>query len=356
MLFNIFSRLRRRPERLPAITAERLLHDLNRVDTFQVLSDTTARALALTNDPNATLAEVAELVRRDSVLTVAVLKLANSMAYRGKFAVDDLKKAVPRLGLRGCRQVLATAGMRGVFRNRPPQMADACEALLRHGLFTAALAGQLNAVAGIGFGGEAFTAGMLHDIGRLVVCVRAPDAFAQVDPLTFTETPAVLDTERALLGTTHCEVGGRFARVNGLSEAVTAAIEGHHAPVAEKQFPLLVALTAAADDLANHVQRERTLKAYRPARARVRGPARDIGECAGRLYATQTRRDRGRGDPRNPRNASRVYLARPNERGYTCPNTGATAWRAGFGSGSSGSASPGPRARTSSLPTATRSH
>lgn len=267
MLFNIFSRLRRRTDRLPAVTAERLLHDLARVDTFPVLSDTTARALALTNDPNATLADIVDLVRRDTVLTVAILKLANSMAYRGKFPVDDLKKAVPRLGLRGCRQVLAAAGMRGVFRNRPPQVADACEALLRHGLFTAALAGQLNAVAGIGFGGEAFTAGMLHDIGRLVVCVRAPDAFARVDPLTFDEAPAVLDSERALLGTTHCELGGRFARANGLSEGVIAAIEGHHRPAGEKRFPLLVALTAAADDLANHVQRERKLGPFRPGRS-----------------------------------------------------------------------------------------
>lgn len=267
MLFNVFSRLRRRNDRLQAVATARLLHDLNRVDTFPTLSDATARALALTNDPNATLADLGDLVRRDSVLTLAVLKLANSVAYRGKYPVDDLKKALPRIGMRGTRQVLAAAGMRGVFRNRPPEVADACEALLRHGLFVAALAGRLNAVAGIGFTGEEFTAGLLHDIGRLVACVRAPAAFTQVDPLTFDEGAEVLERERAALGLSHCELGGRFARTNGLPDAVVAAIEGHHAPAGEKRFPLLVALTAAADDLANHVQRERRVGTFRPARA-----------------------------------------------------------------------------------------
>jgi HD-like signal output (HDOD) protein len=61
------------------------------------------------------------------------------------------------------------------------------------------------------------------------------------------------------MGTDHCEIGTRFARANALPRPVASAIWHHHDPGAEKEYPILVALTAAADALANYVQRERKL-------------------------------------------------------------------------------------------------
>jgi len=265
MFFSAFTRLlRRNPS--PQVPVAGLLGNLDRVETFPTLSDTAARALSVMNDPNAALTDLADLIRRDGVLAAAVLKLSNSAAYRGRYPTDTVSKATAKLGMRGCQQVLATVGVRGVFKSRVPGAEAACEALLRHALFTATLATRLNAAGGIGFRGEEFTAGLLHDIGRVILCVRAPEAFPRVDPLTFREDAETLAHEHAVMGTDHCAIGTRFALANALPRPVACAIRHHHAPGAEKEYPLLVALTAAADALANHVQRERKLTNFCPER------------------------------------------------------------------------------------------
>ena len=263
MFFSAFTRLLRRTPS-PQVSVAGRLGDLDRVETFPTLSDTATRAMSVMNDPNAALTDLADLIRRDGVLATAVIKLSNSAAYRGRYPIDTVTKAITKLGMRGCQQVLATVGLRGVFKSRVPGAEAACEALLRHSLFTATLATQLNAAGGIGFRGEEFTAGLLHDIGRVILCVRAPEAFPQVDPLTFHENAQTLSHERQVMGTDHCEIGIRFAHANALPRPVACAIRHHHDPGAEKEYPLLVALTAAADALANHVQRERKLTNFRP--------------------------------------------------------------------------------------------
>ncbi|HEY1189079.1 MAG TPA: HDOD domain-containing protein [Gemmata sp.] len=263
MFFTAFTRLFRREQPLK-LPSSNLIKDLGRIESFPTLSAITVRAMALTNDPKATLADLADLIRHDGVLSVAVLKVANSAANRGRRASENVQQATVRLGMRRCQQVIATVGVRGVFKYSSPDVGVMCEGLLRHALFTAAIASKLNAAGDLGFRGEEFTAGLLHDIGRVIMCVRAPAAFASLDPLTFQEDGSVLAREREAIKFDHCEVGVRFARANQLPATVTNAILNHHFPQAERDFPLLVSLTAAADDLANHVQRERKLRNYRP--------------------------------------------------------------------------------------------
>lgn len=263
MFFTAFTRLFRR-EPPPQLLLPDLVRDLGRIESFPTLSAVTVRAMALTNDPKATLTDLAELVRQDPMLSVAVLKVANSAVNRGRRASENVQQATVRLGMRRCQQVIAAVGVRGVFKYSTPQVGVMCEGLLRHALFTATIASRLNAAGDLGFRGEEFTAGLLHDIGRVVMCVRAPDAFAVIDPLTFQEDGTVLARERDAIRFDHCEIGLRFARANQLPPSVTNAILNHHFPQAEREFPLLVALTAAADGLANHVQRERKLSNYRP--------------------------------------------------------------------------------------------
>jgi HD-like signal output (HDOD) protein len=248
MFFSAFTRLFRREQEEP-LPAGAQLGDLGRIESFPVLSDTTVRALAAINDPDSTLGDLAEVIRRDGVLATAVLKLANSAAYRGRYPIETLTQATSRLGMRGCQQVVASVGVRATFRAPTPEVGAACDALLRHALFTGALAARLNAAAGFGF--------------RVILCARAPKAFARIDPLTFRECAATPARERELLGTDHCEVGLRFARANSLPQPIASVIQHHHTPEATPDNPLLVALVAVADALANHTQRERKLTTFR---------------------------------------------------------------------------------------------
>ena len=261
MFFRAFAKLARAVV-APPPPEPAAFRDLGKIESFPTLSDTAVRVIALAHHPDATIAAMAHAVRRDGVVAAAVLKAANSALCRGRSQVEDVLDAVVRLGIRGCTNVVTAFCMKGHYKHPTPDGQAACDGLLRHALFTANIAARANAALDLGFKGEEFTAGLLHDIGRVILCVRSPAGFANADPMTFDEDGRVLAREREAVGFDHCEVGVRFARANKLPESVAEAILNHHFPAAEGEHRRLTALVALSDRLANHVQRTHALKGY----------------------------------------------------------------------------------------------
>lgn len=261
MFFRAFAKLARAVVAPPPPDPD-AFRDLGKIESFPTLSDTAVRVISLSHHPSTSIAQVAQVIRRDGVVAAAVLKTANSALYRGRSEVLDVLDAVVRLGLRGCTNVVTAFCMKGHYRHPTPEGQAACDGLLRHALFTANIASRANAALDLGFKGEEFTAGLLHDIGRVILCVRSPAGFAHADPMTFDEDHKVLARERDAVGFDHCELGVRFARANKLPESVSEAILNHHFPAVESEHRRLTALVALSDRLANHVQRTHALKGF----------------------------------------------------------------------------------------------
>jgi putative nucleotidyltransferase with HDIG domain len=263
MLATMFSRKGKRiadtPE--PAV-GQLVLADLEKIESLPTLSTNAMRAMAMTNDPNATLADLGALIRRDALLSAAILKLSNSPVYRGKYLTDNVQQAVVRLGFSECARVTTMVGMRKLYSDTNQKVIQACDVLFRHSYFVATLASALNKAIGLGFTGEEFTAALLHDIGRVIICVKASDAFHKVDPLDY-EDDRLLERERIHLKTDHQTVGSLFALKNELPKAIGRVILNHHRPLEETEFRPLVALVAAADGLANHTQEHHNVKGFK---------------------------------------------------------------------------------------------
>ncbi|VTR95591.1 Putative domain HDIG-containing protein OS=Desulfosporosinus youngiae DSM 17734 GN=DesyoDRAFT_5299 PE=4 SV=1: HDOD [Gemmata massiliana] len=246
-------------------TRDIVTSDLERVESYPMLSDSAIRAAALANNPEASAADVAAIIRRDSVLAAAVLRVANTWTYRGRTEVGDILQAVIRIGLRECATLVCAIGMRNLYKTHPPEVQKRCDALLRHSLFVAQVASGLNQITQFEFGGMEFTAGLLHDIGRLIATVKAPEAAAAADPLDFREDEETLSHERAVLGIDHCAIGYQFANQSSLPEPVVRVILNHHRPGEEKLHRELVALLSAADALANYVQDKHKIAGFNSA-------------------------------------------------------------------------------------------
>jgi putative nucleotidyltransferase with HDIG domain len=239
-----------------------VVSDLDRVDTYPTLSDTTVRVMGMVNNSDVSVAEVAGIVRRDGVIAGAVLRSANSCAIRGGKAIEEVQQAVLRMGLQECCKLLSTMGVKTMYNRYPAVVQDRCDALLRHSLFVARLASGLSKDASIGTPGPAFTAGLLHDIGRVVACVKCPDDPDLGSLLTGEETEDTLKLERSRIGTDHCAVGGDFAIRNKLPESIIRVIRYHHRPSDEHDHRELVALIAVTDRIVNHVQMKHNVTAY----------------------------------------------------------------------------------------------
>ncbi len=236
--------------------------DLDRADTYPTLSDTTVQVMGMANRSDVSVAEVAGLVRRDAVLAAGVLRAANSCALRGARAIEDVQQAVLRMGLQECCKLLSTMGVKTVYNRCSAAVQERCDVILKHSLFVARLASGLSKDADIGQPGAAFTAGLLHDIGRLVACVKCPDDVDAARLLTADESEDTPRLEREQLGSDHCSIGHAFAVRNKLPDTIARAILNHHRPAEETAHRELVALIAVAERLAAHVQRKHNIVGY----------------------------------------------------------------------------------------------
>jgi HD-like signal output (HDOD) protein len=223
-----------------------------------------SEAIQLTGDPECTAGQFSQVVEKDIALAAEILTLANSSVFSSGRSVSRLEQAVVRLGFSQCRNLIIASSTACLMKAMPLQDEWIREVLWQHSHSSATAATALNHALDLGFHGEEFTAGLLHDFGRLLLSVAAQDDFPLVDPLDFAENENVLEHEHAILGTDHCRFGAWFAARSGLPLCLVDAIRWHHEPNPLTSSRTLVAVTTAADHIANYLQREETVEAYDP--------------------------------------------------------------------------------------------
>jgi HD-like signal output (HDOD) protein len=197
-----------------------------------------ARAMTLTRDPDASAADLAHLVATDAALAARVLKISRSVTYMRREPPRTLGDAVLVVGFQALRKILVAASARASYR------ADDAVAtrLWEHALATALAADEVAVARGERRGGDAFIAGLLHDVGKLVFHLSDPAAFARLG-----ESDG--DVETDIFGATHAIVGGCLVEKWGLEGAVIDAVTFHHQADAEG----LAAHLALADRIARDI-------------------------------------------------------------------------------------------------------
>jgi HD-like signal output (HDOD) protein len=185
------------------------------------------RLLEHIDDPAVDIIRLVEDVSHDQVLAMRVLRVANSSFFGMPARVSSIKDAVHLIGTANLRSLALAAGL---MRHLPTRVGIGFDyrAFWKHGLGTALNARALAARANHE-DGTAFTAGLLHDIGELILATCAPESYRQVAAARAHERPLV-DTERELLGFDHALVGYELARQWRFPHAIQIAIHYHHVP------------------------------------------------------------------------------------------------------------------------------
>ena len=220
------------------------------------------RAVEISEDPDCSINEFVALIGRDVSLLSGILSFANSVLYSGGKPISNVRQAVIRLGMRTCRNLILTSCISSLMGRMSMKQEWIRESLARHGYVTAAVCHALNQRLLLGYDGEEFTAGLVHDIGRTLLASCFSDEFQEFDGLTFEESSAIVDHEFSIIGTSHTEAGACFAAKSGLPPVLIEVIRHHHNPDHATGDRRLVALVAAADDIANHLQRFDTPENY----------------------------------------------------------------------------------------------
>jgi HD-like signal output (HDOD) protein len=264
-LRDIFRKYIRPEESDTARMAARLADKvLALVETMPALPDTAVRAVELANDPDCQMPQFARLIEGDAAIATAILRVANSAFYAGGMPAVKLQQAVVRLGVRPCQNLIVAIGMRTLFRQLSAGARARCETLWHHAYVVASICRQINRSFRLGFDGEEFSAGLLHDLGRILLLLADPSCFELARAMDFHEED-VLDRERQAIGIDHCALGAWFGEHSKLPAALIQVIRHHHEPVVSERSSDLVTLVATADDIANHLQLQSEPDAYDPA-------------------------------------------------------------------------------------------
>lgn len=234
----------------------------DRARQIRMLPAVAMQALEVAKCRDCTIDEFASLIVRDVKLTVDMLRMANSVIWRGRCEIKSIREAVVRLGFRQCRNLILSSSMASLMNRIGKEERAVRETLQQHSFMTATLSTHLNRMFDLGFAGEEFTAGLIHDIGRILLVFSAPRQTLQVDATTFDESEATLNREEDLFGINHCELGAWYAAENHIPEELAEVVRYHHQPhLATKNFPL-TALVSVCDHMANHWQRFGNLDDY----------------------------------------------------------------------------------------------
>jgi HD-like signal output (HDOD) protein len=193
------------------------------------------------------LEEIGGIIAQDVSMTAQILKLANSAFFGLRRQLSSVQEAVAYLGLDTIKSLVLSIHAFSQF-DQAETGALKIESLWRHSMNVASSAKRISKleVQGAKAAEEAFTAGMLHDIGKLVLVVNMPKDYAEAVRLNRGGLELPL-AEHQVFGANHADVGGYLIGLWGLPVPVVEAVALHHSPssAAQPAFSPLTSVHAA---------------------------------------------------------------------------------------------------------------
>ncbi len=229
---------------------EQLIDEVTRIP---VQPGAAMRLMRMLDDPRASAESLGKVIESDASLSARLIQLANTSYYGLNAPVSSAWRAVTVVGLATLRSVVATA----ILDIGTAEGLSVPDGFWTHSMATAAASGLLAPRMGVD-PGEAFSAGLLHDVGTALVFRRARDRYDETI-VRANEVP-LLVAEREVLGVDHTELGARAVGALGFGSEAIDAIAAHHNT---GPLPAFAACLRAADALAAMVLEETVAEAER---------------------------------------------------------------------------------------------
>lgn len=195
-----------------------------------------ARLLSLLSDVSVDIRRVAELISSDATFTASLLHRVNSAEFAVRYPIANVQHAVTTLGLDRTREVIVSHATAAYTRKA--MRTDELRTCWQHMVATAVVSDLIASSAGA-FTNMAFTAGMMHDIGRLGLLVAYPKEYERIIRDSTAHCVDLLDFETDAFGMNHAEAGRLLADHWGLPEELRIVAGRHHDPCEGEELDLL---------------------------------------------------------------------------------------------------------------------
>jgi putative nucleotidyltransferase with HDIG domain len=230
------------------LTPEGLVAD---IEDLATLPEVALRIANMVDDPTSSAIDIGREISNDAALTARLLRVANSPAFGQHGKIVTISRAIAVLGVRQVRDL--TVGLTAIrtFDGIANSLVT-MESFWRQSVLCAVAAGHIVAQRGGGRGESPFVAGLLHDIGQLVLFNRVPELARQALLMSVdaADDLGLYLCERKVMGFDHGAVGVALARKWGLPLSLQECIQFHHEPERAQAHPIEVATVHIANSVA----------------------------------------------------------------------------------------------------------
>ncbi len=207
----------------------------------------------LLDNPMTSAAQLGKVISKDQGLVTKILTVANSPLYGLPRRVSTMDFAIIILGFEHIKNIVIALSMIEAFKNKSDKKLDQRKYWL-HSIITASAAKRIADDLGYTFTGEAFTAGLLHDLGIPVIHKYFHNDFLKICELTENENKTYGEAQEEILGMNHAEIGHYLALRWNLPSTLADTILNHHQPAKAEQNKQLAAIVHLADYMTHKLQ------------------------------------------------------------------------------------------------------
>ncbi len=193
------------------------------------LPEVCIRVNEMLEDPNITAADLGKVISQDTGLTARLLKIVNSSFYGFPSRIETVTRAVTVIGLRELRGLVLAASAVEAFSKIPNDVLNMVN-FWRHSVYCGVVAQQLAERSRVLHSERLFVAGLLHDIGKLIMSHKMPDTVKQIITLKENDARPDHEIETEILGFSHADVGGELMRFWQMPESLYNTVRYHHNP------------------------------------------------------------------------------------------------------------------------------
>jgi putative nucleotidyltransferase with HDIG domain len=215
--------------------------------TLPTLPTVVSKMIELVDKPRTSARLLTNLISNDQALTAKILKLANSAYYGFPREISTVHLAVVVLGFNAVKDIGLSISVIDAFKSAKDEGLFEMAKFWEHSVGCAVGSKMLARTYGYRVSNEAFVAGLLHDMGKLVLNQYLHEDFMQIMQKVNTERCDLLLAETEILGVTHNKVGAWLAKKWNMPKVIVHSIEFHHHPWMAPESKELVALVYLAD-------------------------------------------------------------------------------------------------------------
>lgn len=227
---------------------------IKKVDKLLALPFSVIKIIKLCNDPSSNTTDIEKPIKSDPAIAAMILRRANSAAYGGMGPVRTIQRAIVRIGMRSTRNIAASFSVLKLFSKEDKNLGFNRTWFWIHSLTTGICAQLLATELNFKHPEDAFIAGLLHDIGKMILDDFMNDDYCRVLQMANTEGIPIRVAEQSAFDVSHAYIGSKVAKTWEFPSTIVEAIEKHHRYTQLADVSSVTSMSAVVC-IANHISK-----------------------------------------------------------------------------------------------------